>query len=144
MSYLSEKLGLADVRFHDYYRSVAAGNYTFSTDWSQYPGMPTIFPGETWVLENCIELIRASNTKWHYSIYISIVYVISTFALKGAMSFREKGFDLKRELVLWNWLLALFSFVGTVRCWPEFLHVITTRGFTASYTENTYVEVGLR
>ncbi|KPM03395.1 hypothetical protein QR98_0018260 [Sarcoptes scabiei] len=56
------------------------------------------------------------------------------------MEKKEKGFDLKRELIAWNWILASFSLFGTIRCLPEFVHVILNDGFVNSYVQNTYVE----
>lgn len=134
-----------DVRYHSFYRDIPNDNYTWSRDWSAMVGFPsTIFPGETYVLENGHQIIRDSNTHWNYSIYISLGYIISIFALKSAMAQREKGFDLKSPLIAWNIFLALFSFLGAVRCLPEFYHVLVTKGFVASYTTNTYVEVSLQ
>lgn len=133
----------ADKRFHSFVVDIPAGNYNWTTDWSAFPGIPTIFPGEQYVLENGHYIMRLSNTYWDLSIYISIVYVLFTFGLKGLMSMREKGFELQRPLIAWNFFLAAFSLFGAIRCLPEFIHVLAKDGFVASYTQNTYVNVSL-
>ena len=137
----SNPIQLNDVRYHNYYRDIINYKYNWSTDFDQFVGIPGIYPGERWILENGVEIIQASNDYWHTSIYLSIIYVIVIFSIKALMAKREKGFELKRELVAWNFLLALFSFVGVIRCLPEFVQILYNKGFTASYTENTYVEV---
>ena len=48
---------------------------------------------------------------WHYSIYISILYVISIFGIKKYMENRPK-FNLRGPLMFWSLALAIFSFRG--------------------------------
>ncbi|OTF80170.1 hypothetical protein BLA29_008524 [Euroglyphus maynei] len=142
MSILNRLLNVDDVRYHYYYRDIPAGNFTWDHDFSKFPGLQIMFPGETFVQQHTREIVMASNQYWHYSIYISIGYIITIFSLKFLMDKREKGFDLKRELIIWNWMLALFSLMGTARCLPEFLHVFINNGFFDSYAKNTYVKLG--
>ena len=132
-----------DVRFHSYYRDIPADNFTWSTDWSKFVGIPGLLPGERLIYDNGHYMIRLTNAYWHYSIYISIVYVFIIFAIKSLMSRKETGFDLRYGLITWNLFLTLFSFIGTIRCLPEFFHVLYNNGFVASYTQNTYVDVSL-
>lgn len=129
-----------DVRFHSYYRDIPADNFTWSTDWSKFVGIPGLLPGERLIYDNGHYMIRLTNAYWHYSIYISIVYVFIIFAIKSLMSRKETGFDLRYGLITWNLFLTLFSFIGTIRCLPEFFHVLYNNGFVASYTQNTYVD----
>ena len=51
------------------------------------------------------------NKYWHYSIYISIFYVISIFSIQHYMRNRER-YDLRRPLFLWSLLLSVFSAYG--------------------------------
>ena len=143
MSLLNRLFNVDDVRYHYYYRDIPAGNYTWTHDFSKFPGLQIQLPGEAFVQRHTREIVMTSNDYWHYSIYISIGYIVTIFTLKFLMNQREKGFDLKRELILWNWFLATFSFMGTVRCLPEFWHVLINDGFFASYAKNTYVQVSL-
>ncbi|KAH7638270.1 hypothetical protein DERF_004122 [Dermatophagoides farinae] len=140
MSLLNRLFNVDDVRYHYYYRDIPAGNYTWTHDFSKFPGLQMQLPGEAFVRQYTREIGHASTDYWHYSIYISIGYIVTIFTLKFLMNQREKGFDLKRELILWNWFLAAFSFMGTVRCLPEFWHVLINDGFFASYAKNTYVQ----
>ena len=48
---------------------------------------------------------------WHYSIYLSIIYVISIFSIQKIMESKER-FDLRFPLFCWNLLLCVFSTVG--------------------------------
>ena len=42
-------------------------------------------------------------------------------------------------LVIWNICLAVFSTLGVIRCLPQFIHILTTKGLMASYCEADYV-----
>ncbi|KAH9395196.1 hypothetical protein TYRP_020955 [Tyrophagus putrescentiae] len=126
----------ADKRFHSFVVDIPTDNYNWSTDWAAFPGIPRHLPRGA----HGHHIMRLSNQHWDLSIYLSVAYVLLTFGLKAAMSLREKGFDLQRPLIAWNFLLAAFSFFGAVRCLPEFAHVLANDGFVASYTQNTYVK----
>lgn len=136
-----EYLNGADVRSTPLRDQLYNDTMPLQTDWTKFPGMPSLWYGEHWVLNNTYTLIHTTNRYWHWSIYISIGYVITIFALQSAMAKLNVKLELKRQLIAWNLFLAIFSFLGTIRCWPEFIHVITTRGFTASYTEADYALV---
>ena len=48
---------------------------------------------------------------WHWSIYLSIFYAVSIFAIQRWMKNREK-YDLRRPLFVWSLTLSLFSMWG--------------------------------
>ena len=53
------------------------------------------------------------------------------------MKDRQK-FDLRRGLVAWNFVLASFSIMGTIRVWPEFIYTIKKYGIEHSVCNNDY------
>lgn len=140
MPFLENLLDIRDIRYHNYYRDIPSGVYKSTDNFTQFPGLPGIYPGERFVQENMAAIARASNEYWYYSIYLSMIYVVTIFSLQYLLSNRQQGFDLKRELILWNWALCFFSLMGTIRCLPEFIHVIRKHGFVYSYTQSTYAQ----
>ena len=48
---------------------------------------------------------------WHWSIYLSIFYLVSIFAIQRWMTNREK-YDLRRPLFVWSLSLSFFSMYG--------------------------------
>jgi len=52
----------------------------------------------------------------------------------------KKSFNLRLPLAIWSFGLALFSFFGTIRCLPEFIHVLYHQGVEKSFTQSTYYE----
>nr|XP_006822970.1 PREDICTED: elongation of very long chain fatty acids protein 6-like [Saccoglossus kowalevskii] len=80
---------------------------------------------------------RHMETRWHYSIYASVVYLIVIFGIQRLMKDRPK-FHLRRPLVAWNLALAIFSIIGAVRCTIMLYLVVTEDGFYNSVCDNTY------
>lgn len=77
------------------------------------------------------------NKYWSLSIYYALVYVVVIFALQAFMRTRPK-FDLRRPLIAWNFLLAAFSILGTVRVWPDFISTIYTKGILETMCSSEY------
>jgi elongation of very long chain fatty acids protein 6 len=69
---------------------------------------------------------------WTISIVASVLYVVFLFGCKRVMAHRAP-FSLQMPLILWNTFLAVFSIIGTIRVWPEFISFLKTEGFKASY-----------
>jgi hypothetical protein len=67
------------------------------------------------------------RTNWNLSIFYAFVYIVAVFAGQHFMKSRQK-FDLRRALIAWNFVLAAFSIMGTIRVWPEFYHTLSTKG----------------
>jgi len=66
--------------------------------------------------------------------------VILVHVLQNWMKCREKGFNLRTPLALWSTGLAIFSICGTIKCLPEFVHILWTKGIFASFCESCYYE----
>jgi len=74
---------------------------------------------------------------WQISIYLSIVYLILVFVGQKFMKTRER-FDLRRPLIIWNMLLAIFSFRGTVRVWQAMYSIYSIHGFKGTVCATEY------
>ncbi|OXA50001.1 elongation of very long chain fatty acids protein 6 [Folsomia candida] len=61
---------------------------------------------------------EVGNRNKHYPVIISGVYIAIIFGLRAFMRNR-KPFVLKRELVVWNGALGLFSILGVIRVLPD-------------------------
>ena len=72
---------------------------------------------------------------WTSSITISVVYMLLIVIGRQVMQNRQK-FDLRKPLILWNIMLAVFSIFGAVRTLPEFFHSIFNRGVVYSICSN--------
>jgi len=62
----------------------------------------------------------------------AFAYVILIFSIKRFMKNREP-FQLTIPLNIWNFLLAAFSIMGTIKLTPEFVETISQLGLTGSY-----------
>lgn len=74
---------------------------------------------------------------WHTSIYYALVYVVLIFAGQAFMASRNR-YDLRRPLIAWNFILAAFSILGTIRVWPEFVSALYTKGLTHTMCSSDY------
>lgn len=133
-----------DVRYHNYHIDYRNRTDKWSTNFSQFPGLQYVFGFERYLHTIGDDIQDVTNTKWHFSIYISIAYVIVIFGLKHLMDKRKDGFNLRPYLFVWNTMLALFSIVGVLRCLPEFIYVLYNHGIVASFCDACYYNVSLK
>lgn len=80
------------------------------------------------------------RNNWIHSITLSIIYVIAIYAGRKLMRHRS-AFDLCRPLAYWNFAVALFSLIGTLRMTPEFVHVAWNYGFRYSICTSGYTQL---
>lgn len=71
------------------------------------------------------------EANWTWSIVIGVIYVLVIFSLKGFMKSRP-AFNLRSVLVIWNASLAIFSIIGTLRMFREFIFTLQVYGFQFS------------
>lgn len=100
-------------------------------------------PNYTYVFkfENEFDYRKSSGwmrENWQSSFYYTAAYLAFIFFGKFYMSTRNEPFRLKLPLALWNIVLATFSICGTLRVWPEMVHVLTNYGFHHSVCANTF------
>lgn len=105
------------------------------SNWSQYPGVPFAFEFETnfsrdyhrqWMYDH-----------WHIAIFASVLYIVIIFGGRALMANRHP-FSVRLLMALWNWSLAIFSLIGTIRCLPEFVHILVNEGLERSYCSSSY------
>lgn len=77
------------------------------------------------------------KNNWHLSLVYAFVYIVAIFTGQWYMKKREK-FDLRRALVAWNFVLAAFSIIGTIRVWPEFIYTLMNKGLSHSMCSSDY------
>ena len=78
----------------------------------------------------------------HWSVYISVFYVASIFAIQKWMRDREK-FDLRRPLFIWSLTLSLFSFYGYYRNGLVQLRYLYDYGWERATCDKYLTERGL-
>ena len=126
---------LPNYRYHNFH--LVDYNHTWSTDLTQFAGFQNSFRFEDAFVPIGNEVQLATLKYWHYSFYISAIYLAVIFGLRRVMRDR-KPFDLRGLLIAWNAILAVFSILGVYRCVPEFISIIYHEGLAASYTKSSY------
>ena len=111
--------------------------HKWSDKWNEFPGIPTEFTIDTYLKHKSGPILDFMQNRWHYSIYLSLGYVIVIFSLKHFMENREP-LSLRKPLFLWNAILALFSIYGTIRCLPEFIDILSKQGIYGSFCNSSY------
>jgi hypothetical protein len=77
------------------------------------------------------------NANWQLSVIYAAIYIVAIFGGQAYMRAREK-YDLRRCLIGWNLVLALFSIVGSVRLWPEFIMALRNQGVEHTICSSDY------
>lgn len=75
---------------------------------------------------------------WTWGFLYCMIYVILIFSVQHWMKSRPK-FQLSTPLIIWNWSLALFSIMGSIRMLPEFHNSITQYGIYHSVCVPRYI-----
>lgn len=102
-------------------------------------GSPPIpYQFETFISTEAVkEFIRCY---WHYSIYISVFYLIAAYLLREYMKPRA-AFHLTKSAVIWNGMLALFSIYITIRFLPLCYFILTCYPFYSVLCNKTMYEL---
>ena len=86
------------------------------------------------VLEDKVDTVRIHQwitTRWQWSVYFSVAYLILIFGTKYLMRSR-KPFNLRRPLVVWNITLAGFSVFECIIMLPALWDLVSVHGLTGS------------
>lgn len=75
---------------------------------------------------------------WTDCFFYAIAYVGLVFGGVKYMDNRDK-YDLRKPLICWSSLLAMFSILGMIRTVPELLHGLFNHGFTHSICNPSYL-----
>ena len=84
-------------------------------------------------------LLNFVRDNFMLSVWSSLVYVVVIFGGQWIMD-RQDRFGLSSALAFWSGMLAVFSVMGTVRMWPELLHVLKFQGVYKSTCYCDYME----
>jgi len=79
-----------------------------------------------------------TNWIWICSV-ASVTYLIFIFSVSFLMKDREP-YGLRQPLALWSFGLAIFSILGTLRTWPEFLHGLSKEGLRFTVCDPNFLE----
>ncbi|CAF3883138.1 unnamed protein product [Rotaria sp. Silwood2] len=82
--------------------------------------------------KNLLSIENFMYNWWWLSIPFALFYIILVFIGQIWMRKRNKKYELRKALIIWNVFLAVFSFCGACRCVPELLHSLTKHGFQHS------------
>ena len=78
------------------------------------------------------------TTYFPFVVAYAIAYVVLIFSARKYMENRAK-FELRRQLIAWNFLLSIFSAFGAIRVWPEFIYVVREKGLEFSFCNHDWV-----
>ncbi len=82
--------------------------------------------------KNFLSIEKFMSNWWWLSIPYALLYIIAIFIGQTWMEKRNKKFEFRGALILWNTFLAVFSFWGACRCVPELLYSLNKHGFQHS------------
>lgn len=85
------------------------------------------------------DLVQFIKENFLISVWSSAVYIVVIFAGQWLMEKQER-FGLSSALAVWSGMLAIFSVAGTVRMWPEIIHVLRYEGLYRSACYCGYME----
>jgi len=88
--------------------------------------------------QNLFLIERFMYNWWWLSIPYTLLYIITIFIGQRWMEKRNQKFELRKSLLIWNIILSIFSFWGTCRCLPEFIHSLNHYGFLYSICDPSY------
>lgn len=110
-----------------YYQALSGYNYTF-----------TLYPErKCFNMQYRLSIIEWFRQTWLNSFFYAFIYILTVFFGRYWMKNREK-YDLRRALIAWNVSLAVFSIMGTIRVWPEFIYVLRNHGVIYSLCSNEF------
>merc|ERR1711915_324339 len=84
---------------------------------------------EGWMEENWVSLCS-----WATTVYLAFVFGVQSY-----MKDREP-FNLRKSLAVWSFSLAVFSIIGALRIWTEFLQTLTQKGVYHSICIPKYIK----
>ena len=76
---------------------------------------------------------------WYHMCASIVIYLVVIFGIQYWMCNREP-FKLRRLLLAWNLMLAVFSIFGALRSYPEFFHGIANFGFQHTICNPRFVK----
>jgi len=87
------------------------------------------------------DLIMRCRKFWWLSYALGTMYIMGVWLVPRHMKDKD-AYDLHRLLVIWNFVLAVFSFIGMVRTVPQLLMMMRTYGFEYTICRAARVSYG--
>ncbi|UXI15882.1 hypothetical protein NH340_JMT01825 [Sarcoptes scabiei] len=75
--------------------------------------------------------LKWMEQNWHYTVYVSIAYMVVIYSIQQFMRTREP-FKLRKSLTLWNTILTIFSTLGSYYMLPEMYDSFYLKGINNS------------
>lgn len=88
-------------------------------------------------MTDCVAQIAFFSTNYQLSYYYGCIYLVLVYFASKWMHNRP-AYNLRLPLALWSGALSLFSLLGTLKVWPEFIGQAVSKGFVSTYTEASY------
>ena len=124
---MSNEKTINEFYYDGQYHSLSGVNYTYVFYYERkYFDPAYVDTKRQWMSEN-----------WYLSLVYAFLYVVLIFIGQKYMKTREK-FDLRKPLIAWNLILAIFSAIGTIRVWPEFIHSVKNLGVEHSVCSRSF------
>ncbi|XP_065212407.1 very long chain fatty acid elongase 6-like isoform X1 [Planococcus citri] len=79
------------------------------------------------------------DSNWTNGFYFCGIYLLLVFSLKHYMKDRTR-LNLRKILITWNTMLAVFSLIGSARTLPELFHVLSNYGIYHSVCVPSFIE----
>ncbi|KAM9324149.1 very long chain fatty acid elongase 3 [Gastrophryne carolinensis] len=86
---------------------------------------------------NVQEAIEWMQENWSKSFFFSLLYAAVVFGGQHVMRERKR-FELRRPLVLWSFMLAIFSIIGAIRTGWYMINVLLASGFKQSVCDRGF------
>lgn len=83
--------------------------------------------------------LKWMQSNWHWSIYVSFIYLLVVFSVQRKMRSREP-YKLRHSLAIWNSVLSVFSMFGSYFMLSEMSEVFLGRSFHHSVCYSSTVE----
>lgn len=87
------------------------------------------------------ESLEMFNNQWHIPYILGVLFYLPVLYFGQILMRNREPFNVKLPMMIWNSGLAIFSIIGFVRVFPEFVFTLSSKGFHSSICDNSYVNV---
>ncbi len=116
--------GYHDFQLHQEFPVISSFFAPFEKNWSV---------GSYWT--------QTSRIYWNAAVVASVIYIVLVFGGSRLMKNR-KPFDLKWSLACWNFFLAAFSIIGTIRMVPHLIYGLLINDTSYFFCRQAYAAYG--
>lgn len=112
-------------------------------DFSPYPGFPFVFNFERFLMLHMDGLKHFVREHYFLPFGLSALYYFAIVVLLRRWMQPKQPYNLRTALLYWNYFLALFSILGTIRVVPELIYFVRNHGWFRSICDGRYTDVSL-